>query len=142
MRQSSARPDDRLVCSPHNAQGNAVSQLQRCHHQHPHSPHQHPHSPHQHPHSPTADAASLPCLYCSAAFSGTTARFAHYTVLTVTSRVEWKEGQLSAEYQLFTSSDLPIFHQSREMEISLRELSRRNLTRTVHCCCMRVMMYP
>jgi len=52
---------------------------------------------------------------------------------------EWKEGLLPAKYRLFTSGDLRIFHQSRKMEISLRELSCRNLTRIVQYSRMRAM---
>ena len=70
----------------------------------------------------------------STAINGTATRIrTSRSILTVTltSMVEWQEGLLSAEYRLFASGDLCIFHQSREMEISLRESSRRNLVRIV-----------
>jgi len=45
------------------------------------------------------------------------------------------------EYRLFMSGDLHIFHQSREMEISLWESSHRNLARIVRYSPMRAMPY-
>jgi len=83
--------------SPHvftlgNTLVNAMSQLQRC-------------CPG--PHSPANDAASCRVF---TVLNGTTARIRTLCcILTVTSSVEWKEGLLSAEYRLFTSSDLLFF---------------------------------
>jgi len=61
----------------------------------------------QHPHSP-----ALPCLRC-------TQWNDHQNSHIMLSTVEWKVGLLSAKYRLFANTDLCIFHQSHEMEISL-----------------------
>jgi len=72
----------------------------------------------------------------STAINGTAARIRMlrcivYTDGMVKYTVEWQEELLSAEYRLFVSGNLHILHQSREMEVSLPESSRRNLARIV-----------
>jgi len=76
--------------SPYNALGYAVSQLQRCRCQCPHSPY----------HRRRPMLSRLRSV-------GRPPEFTHYTVciLKVTSTVEWKEGLLSAEYRLFASGN-------------------------------------
>jgi len=70
------------------------------------------------PHPPPAAAADGMSLLHS---MSRPPEFAHYT----------KYGGMEerTEYRLFVSGDLRIFHSSREMEIFLRESSRKNLAR-------------
>jgi len=91
------------------------------------------------PTSAAANTATSPLLCCTQAITRTL-RCSSCT-LTVTSTVEWKQGLLSAEYRLFTNGNLPSFHQSREMEISLWELSGRNFARILRYFCMRATPY-